>query len=1302
MDRGTRVLIGLRATDAWSGIIHPPMPDIPFTKEQRQAIEATGRSVIVSAAAGSGKTAVLAERCAYLVCDAPEGDRCDVDELLVLTFTESAASEMRSRIVQAIRRRMEQRPADLRLREQATLVDAARISTIHAFCNWLVRRWFNEAGIDPSASLLGADEEPLLKREVLTGLFRELYGQVSAPVSLLGRVGDSVEGDETDTDAQAILARGFARLVDVYGLGDDKALSELTLRLFEFTRSLPDADRWLGEAYRSLKQDSEQLASVLLDDINQELALQVEHCDQIALPIEAGDAIGHWYAVRIREYGDQLRAWMKISAESSTGASDRFDQIRLAIKEYTFEKSGAPRLPKDCDPLVRAARDAASGVFSIVKNRLFAKRLKKRFSDFSLDDLCAELRSTAPFVKTITQLVCAFRDAYTQRKRQLNVLDFSDLERLAYELLSSGSDRDEPSPIARSLHRQFVHMLVDEFQDINPLQRAIIKLASRESDDGSADNLFVVGDVKQSIYRFRLAEPDIFMRRLDRLGQESESGVSLFLQSNFRSRSEILEAVNLVFGTLMRSGFSEIVYDHRAQLRAGREEVSQREPIELHILERKWGVADEEEDQADESGVADFSRSELWSPIEREAFLIGSQIRVWVEQGRKGQDDEPIRYRDITVLLRSARVNAERMASLLSSMGVPAHADVGGSLFGTREVRDVTAALEVLDNPQQDIPFAAVLRSGIFGLRLSADELATVRCLDRTVPFHAAVSGYAENGADVSLRESVQEFQGLIESYRADARCRPLADVLWRLYERQGYLAHVGGLPNGMQRRANLLKLHELARRFGTFRRQGLHRFLLLIQSLVDEDRPIAAANALSETEDVLRIMNIHQAKGLEFPIVFIAGLGTKFNLGDRNGRMIFERKTKIGLRAVDQDRMIEYPTVAHTRVADEIERVSRQEDARILYVAMTRAKEKLVLVGSMTGTDGLAGDASSVVQSPTTLDLTTASTPLNWLISALRSADPDTVCWVGRELKGTPLYTVHTHGVDEMSAWRVAPVESDGDSAVRRAVAQCGALPSGDPVGADAEIERVLSRLEYAYPQLAAASIKASAAASGFDGDQDFLRDTEVYAPPIAEDDFTVPPSKYESPAPGGPLHRGTITHRFLQHLDLKRATEPGGVAKELERMVAERVIEAEDKALIDESSVEWFATTPLADLMRSAGNAYRREFMFTSAEPLGDFDHTVQMSGEDYVLVRGIVDGILPVPGGIEIVDFKTDVVDAEQVAQRAERYRSQMVLYAKAMARLWREPVRACWLIFLSARQCHVWRDGEWKSQTEELRR
>jgi ATP-dependent helicase/nuclease subunit A len=287
---------------------------------------------------------------------------------------------------------------------------------------------------------------------------------------------------------------------------------------------------------------------------------------------------------------------------------------------------------------------------------------------------------------------------------------------------------------------------------------------------------------------------------------------------------------------------------------------------------------------------------------------------------------------------------------MLTSMGIPAYADVGGSLFSALEIRDVVAALRLLDNFQQDIPLAAVLRSGIIGERFSEDELVEIRCLDRDVPFHAVVREYARRGGAAALRDRVAAFVERINRYRDEARRRPPAELLWHLYEDQGYMAYAAGLPNGVQRRANLLKLHQLARKFGSFRRQGLHRFLRFIESLQDEEQEVALAPSLGESDDVVRVMSIHQAKGLEFPVVFVAGLGTKFNLGDRRGRIIFERKAKIGLRVVDTQRMIEYPSAAHSLVADESERTTREEELRILYTAMTRARDLLVLVGSMRG----------------------------------------------------------------------------------------------------------------------------------------------------------------------------------------------------------------------------------------------------------------------------------------------------------------------------------------------------------------
>ncbi|MGB2987222.1 MAG: UvrD-helicase domain-containing protein, partial [Phycisphaerae bacterium] len=940
------------------------MSAVRFTSQQREAISTTGRSVIVSAAAGSGKTAVLAERCAYLVCDAPSGERCEVDQLLVLTFTDAAAAEMRSRIVEAIRARSQARPHDDRLREQVALVDTAKISTIHSFCLWLVRRWFSHVGVDPSATMLDGDEATLLKSEVLDALFSELYETGDVTDEPLGRIdadsgrASSASPDEPDAPpvdpseqgrrSKTAPGRAFVKLIDDYGLGEDRDITRFVLKLYDFTASLPDSEAWLREAYESLADHPESVALAMMGELKTELRFQAEHCDQTAAELEAGDPVGHFYASQIRAYANQLRAFSAMLEQSDREALAPFETVRRQIAEFEFGKARGPGLSQDVDPVVRAARDAASAQLTDVKKRLFDERLKKRFALFSSEELVAGLKQIAPYVATIANLVLAFRDAYARKKRDLNVLDFADLERFAYDLLRSDDDPNRPSDVARTLHRRFAHVLVDEFQDINPIQQAILRLVSREGDPDRANNLFVVGDVKQSIYRFRLAEPSVFAERVRRCRDDTVDDVAISLQSNFRSRREILDAVNEVFRRLMREGCSSIVYDSEAELRPGREVDPSKphEPVELHLLERSWknGLQD---DDAVERGVADLSDPARWTPIEREAYLIGSRIRAWKDSGNLTPDSGSLRYRNIVVLLRAARINAERVAAMLSSMGIPAYADVGGSLFGAREIRDILAALHVLDNFQQDIPLAALLRSGVMGGALSEDDLVEIRCLDRDIPFHAAVRLYTERGGDNDLRERLRTVIDRINRYRNEVRRRPLADVLWSLYEQQGYLAYAGGLPNGAQRRANLLKLHELARQFGSFRRQGLHRFLRFIQSMEEEKQDVATAPAIGEADDVVRVMSIHQAKGLEFPVVFVAGLGTKFNLGDRGGRMIFERSAKIGLRVVDTERMVEYPSAAHWQVASEIERTTREEELRILYVAMTRARDKLVLVGS-------------------------------------------------------------------------------------------------------------------------------------------------------------------------------------------------------------------------------------------------------------------------------------------------------------------------------------------------------------------
>ncbi|MFQ5493945.1 MAG: UvrD-helicase domain-containing protein [Phycisphaerae bacterium] len=1326
-----------------------------YTDRQRQAIETMGRSVIVSAAAGSGKTAVLAERCAHLVCDLPPDQRCEADELLVLTFTEAAAAEMRSRIVEAIGTRARGRPADVRLRDQATLVDAAHISTIHAFCLWLIRRWFNLLGLEPTVSVLGDDEAKVMRREVLDALLQELYEEAAGgsdhPLGTLDDDGGSCTGspspvavptgpdDSThrQTVPEAALAQAFVRLVDVYGLGSDKSIGDVVLQLHDFIASLPDPDAWLREACESLTDEPHKAVLHLSTELHTELTRQVDHSERVVETLFAGDPVGHGYARPIQAYAVQLNQWREAlgSADDVSvraghngakrgGPPDavaRFEAVRRQIAAWEFPRGESPRLPKDADPGLRAARDAARAHHKDHRERLFTDRLKRRFALFSVDECVEGLAQTAPFVATLVDLVRRFRDAYAARKRELNVLDFADQERFAYRLLSEGGRPDRPSSIACRLHGRFAHVLVDEFQDINPIQEAIVRLASRECDPRRADNLFVVGDVKQSIYRFRLAEPAMFVERLERFAGEPDGGGCISLQRNFRSRPGILDTVNLLFGSLMRPGASSVVYDAAAVLHAGRTVEAKRAPqaVELHLLERAWnehgghrvgsaadpsGSGDDPDDEPGR-GRSDPQDPARWTPIEREAYLIGTTLRHWIDEREPIVDDGPPRYRDVAILLRAKKTNAEKIAAVLGALGIPAYADAAGSFLDTREVRDVLATLKILDNGQQDIPLAGVLRSGILGDRFTVDELATIRCVDRTVPFHQCVRRVPEQGEDKKLGDRLTGLLDRIRRLRERARRCPLSETLSALYHEHGYFAAIGGLPNGSQRRENLRRFQELTRSFGTFRTQGLHRFLSFIAALKRNGMDLPVAPTMGEAEDVVRILSIHQAKGLEFPVVFVAGLGTKFNLGDRSGRMIFGRQSRIGLRVVDTQRMIEYPSAAHRRVCIEIERTTRDEELRVLYVAMTRARDKLVLVGSRRDakSTATAGAARHAGTSPCTLCVAAAATPLDWIIPVLAGDSSGRVSGFGRPRGRDTLLEVRLHECDEMNHWRLIGTQDGSEQKQRHAVARCEPLPDTEPRGPDEVAEKVMSRIHYRYPWRSAAAVRASSAVGEFKPALSASNDPEERRTGPAPRDAHRTLSPAKGAAKDEAIRRGLVTHRVLEHLDFATAVNADGLTAEVRRMTDGGLIRSEDARLIDREALVWFLATPLAATIRTAGTGYRRELMYTAAEsvdflesgfsgasrsPRGGDEEASRWPKDDCVMVRGIVDGVVPTATGIEIVDFKTDAITRGQLDVRAGQYRPQLELYARAMSGLWRKPVGRCWLVFLHPRELVGW--------------
>ncbi|MCP4249650.1 MAG: helicase-exonuclease AddAB subunit AddA [bacterium] len=1252
---------------------------IDFTPTQRQAIETTGRSVVVTAAAGSGKTAVLAERCAHLVCDLPPDRRCRVDELLVVTFTEAAATEMKGRILEAIRSRLRRRPADGYLRRQVALLDTAQISTLHAFCLWMLRRWFSQAGIDPTAPLLDADEARLLRAETLDNLFTELYA------------------------ADSELGHGFVRLVDNYGLGRDTQLADLFLRLAEFLRSLPDPDGWIASTRQAMGASVEDTISQYRQMIATEIAAQRASAKQVADAIRQHLPAWSFYGDKARQYAETLARWQ---------AQTDWDATCAEVAELKIGTTAAPRLSRDASAEERADRDLAKALLDSVRKDLFEKRLRP-LARFTIDQMRQGLAAVAPYAETLLDLVTAFDKRYLQAKKTAGVLDFTDLERGAYDLLGDNDDPAGLSAIARDLHARFAHVLVDEFQDINPLQDAILGRVSRERDLDRADNLFCVGDAKQSIYRFRLADPELFRRRvenargttqpatpkpstgatLEERGRVDSRPVCVHLQENFRSDPNLIDGINLLFERLMTRDRGGGEHDESARLRPGRpaSPSTDVQPIEVHLLERSVGGDPQLDDPGESEDGPERDRRTLdatdpaaWEVIEREAYLIGR--RILELRGTGLGDGESLAWGDVAILLRAAAHTAGPMVDILRRMGIPAVAPVGEALTESLEVGQVLDLLTVLDNPQQDIPLASVLRSGVTGMALNEDHLTVIRCLDREAPFHETVRRFVREAEDGDLRCKLSRLVDRLARWRRAAQRRPLADVLWTVYRESGYLARVGGLNRGLTRRANLLALHERARQFGGFQRQGLHRFLRFVESLESSGSGLAGPPPAGADQNVVNVMSIHRSKGLEFPVVFLANLDRQFNLGDARGDTIFDRRAGIGLRVVDPNRMIKYPSILHRQAARAIESAGRDEELRVLYVALTRARERLILVGStgLTRVQQTRDLARRGSEAAPALGLDWANRPLDWLIPILASAPPGSVHWSGdgpHGLPQAPSYRVDLHTEDEMAEWRLERPATGDDRSTALAATRLAPLPDNEPQPDDAAAAAAITdRIDFLYPHLTAASVRAVVGASEAKRAVDpFMDEHQPAAPQYAPQIFESPAALAESPTGISPARRGIVTHAVLERWDLNATLE--GTLSEL---VAGGLLTEPEAEAVDAEALNWFAGTDLGQRLRDAGTAYLREFLFIAAEPAHLFDSALRGTCDEQVLVRGIIDGVLPTDAGLELIDYKTDAIAPAAVPDRADRYRMQMNLYAKAATRIWRRPIRHRWLVFLTPRR------------------
>jgi len=1217
-----------------------------WTDEQWKAIAAGGRDILVAAAAGSGKTAVLVERIIQKVT-AEEG-AVDIDRLLVVTFTNAAAAEMKARIGEALERELANRPHSLHLRRQLSLLNRASISTLHSFCLDVIRKYYYLLDLDPSFRIADETEIELLKEDVLEELLEEEYGK--ADNERFFAVVDAYTGDRSDAELQ-----------------------EMILALYEFSRSHPAPDEWLADLVSMYDVDEQTNVETLPPAryIAQHAAMELAAAKRfigLALALAEKESGPKPYEKRLREDMDLI-------ADLERRLSGSWDELYHALQSLSFG-----RLPP-CrgDGFDAELIDEAKSLRDQAKKKIEALR----DNVFSLHPSAwlRHMREMKPVVETIAALVRRFSAMFEAAKREKGIVDFSDLEHYCLRILRQYDPETgewQPSSAALEYQAQFDEVLVDEYQDTNLVQETILQLVKKGSE--RTGNLFMVGDVKQSIYRFRLAEPMLFLDKYKRFTADGEAGgMKIDLASNFRSRAEVLDGTNFLFAQIMGEAVGEMVYDEAAQLKYGADYPEGTDAVpEVMIIDRQRTSEEDEEE------TAELEAAELESRLMAEKIKEIVSRPFYVYDRSSGQQRRAM-YRDIVVLVRSM-TNAPQMIEQLQAQGIPAAADLSSGYFQATEISVMLSLLKVIDNPYQDIPLAAVLRSPLF--RFDENELAMIRLSDPKGTFFEALQAFcqktAETGEEENAKEKAISFLNKLEEWRTMARRRSLADLIWQLYRDTQFYDFVGALPGGKQRQANLRALYDRARQYESTSFRGLFRFLRFIERLQERGDDLGAARPLGDQEDVVRVMTIHSSKGLEFPIVFLVGLARPFYTRDLHSPYLLDKELGFAARFVHPRLRISYPTLPLLAIQVKKRLELLAEEMRILYVALTRAKEKLYLLASVNDADkeiekwkGVAAESG-------------------WLLpDDVRASARSYLDWIGRALirhrDGRSL--VEVNRPDEIashpSVWRfeivsAAKLRNAEVSIDREDGGALVALEQGRPVPTQGEWEeearrRLLWRYRYGKETVVRAKqsvseLKEQQALFGEQADEWLPRKgtAPLFSRPRFMQEKTLTPAE-----------KGTALHVVMRHLDLHAPMDESSIRSQIIRLVEKELLSAEQAETVDAAAIVAFFATDIGRRLCAAREVYR-EVPFSLGLPADELYGSEGMESGRRLLVQGVVDCVFADERGYVVIDYKTDEVTGRFAGQKEEatrfllgRYGGQMRLYRRAIEQIWRVPVAECYL-------------------------
>jgi ATP-dependent helicase/nuclease subunit A len=1204
-----------------------------WTKEQWRAITARQHNLLVAAGAGAGKTAVLVERIIRRITD--PHDPVDVDRLLVVTFTNAAAAEMRERVAAALAAQLTEHPEDVRLQRQLALLGRASIATLHSFCLDLLRQHFYRLDLDPAFRIADVTEAELLRADVLEQLFEEQY---------------QAEDDQ------------FIELVDSYGgTHDDSELQQIILQLDGYASSHADPEGWLQRLPEQLADETAQ-ASWLnsLASLAKQALAEARTALQNALQI-AGEPEGPAQYQRL--LADELA---KVEQALDQATPDNWDRLRELVQSVTFgrlpSKRGGDLALRE---QAKAARDQAKAKIKGLWDELMAQ---------SQDQLLQGLTAVTPGMRLLCQLTLEFRFRYAEAKRGKGLVDFNDLEHMALAVLQE--DNGRPSAVALELRQRYTEILVDEYQDINGVQEAILQLLADPAGPGG--QLFMVGDVKQSIYRFRLADPTLFLQKYQSYGEDPHLGERIDLAHNFRSRPSVLAAVNYLFRQLMTRTVGEMTYDASAELQPGAKypdsPTAFGPEVEIMLAERTSSpVATEDEEDA----LAELDATS------REARLIALEIRRLVEESgttiwdKRRQQYRPIAYRDIVILLRATSGRANAFLEQMRELDVPSYAELATGYFQTTEVQTMLSLLQIIDNPRQDIPLAAVLRSPLVGL--SGSDLVDIRLAAPAESYYDALLVAKEQTG--GLADKLQAFQNELLRWREQARRSSLTDLIWQIYRDTGYYTLVGATPGGAQRQANLRALHDRARQYEQTSFRGLFRFLRFIERLQSEQNDLGTARALGENEDVVRIMSVHKSKGLEFPVVFVGGLGNKFNLQDLSRDLLIHKELGLGPLAVDFERRVRYPTLPRLVIKQQLLLETLSEELRVLYVALTRAREKLYLVGSQRNlpkaldrwavASGQRRDARGALPAGI---LAQARCFLDWLVPALLCHPEATPLRQAVDSEPTPLPVIA-----DQSRWRfrlASAAELNTQAVATEQAPELENVRQRRVVPDQGTAWEVNARLGWSYPYAALRGKHIKVSVSELKRRYEIVDEEAAPLHPWQRPAITRPAFMQQE---GGlsQAEVGSAIHLLLQHVDLT-ATPTLAYLKQLqEDLLQQSLLSREEAERIDLKLVASFLQSDLGCRLRRAEQVWR-ELPFSLRLPADEL-YGPECSGER-VYVQGIVDCIFREGEQAVLLDFKSDHVTKQTIAGRAAAYKVQLDLYARAVDQLFHLPIRERYLYFL----------------------